>query len=296
MLSYVGQCDDGRDAISVLKYYKKHKISPVHLQQKVDGVEVAVGRYFNGNDWVGPININFEHKPLCNGDIGPLTAEMGTLAWYDDDETLPIYQETLAKLKPFLQRINYKGDIDINCMADERGVWPLEATMRLGTPITELQCEIHRSPWGEFMKAIADGKPYELEYNRGYAIVVAVMVPPFPFAPEVIGESPLQTSQGTSIFFKEQLTQAEFDQIHFEEVSIEKDEDNELFHYLAGKHGYALYVTGHGDTVTEAQASAYNIINKIIIPRMFYRSDIGDRFLREDKQKLEDWGWLKPKV
>jgi cystathionine beta-lyase family protein involved in aluminum resistance len=36
-----------------------------------------VARFFNGNDWVGPIEINVEHKSFLNDNIGPLTAEMG---------------------------------------------------------------------------------------------------------------------------------------------------------------------------------------------------------------------------
>ena len=54
-LSYVGECDDSRDVISLLRNYlcnphiNKKKIS---LQKKVDGVEICLARVFNGTDWV----------------------------------------------------------------------------------------------------------------------------------------------------------------------------------------------------------------------------------------------------
>ncbi|MCA9354886.1 MAG: hypothetical protein KC877_05180 [Candidatus Kaiserbacteria bacterium] len=293
MLNYVGQRQDGQDVFDMLKIYREKNISPVHIQQRAEGIEIGVGRYFNGNDWVGPIEVNLEHKPLCNGDIGPLTAEMGTVIWYENDETLPLYQETLAKLKPYLQEINYKGDIDIDCIVNAEGVWPLEATMRFGTPSTELQCELHESPWGDFMKAIADGQPYDLQYKTDYGIVVSVVIPPFPFAPEIFGDSNIETCQGVSVFFKDNFSKEDMEHVHFEEVSRTVSDDGQERYYLSGKHGYALYATGHGETVEEAQQKAYDIIKKIIIPEMFYRTDIGDKFVREDRQQLKDWGWIK---
>ncbi len=290
MLNYVGQREDGEDVLDMLQIYKERDISPIQLQQRVFGVEVGIGRQFNGTDWVGPVKINFEHKPLCNGGIGPLTAEMGTLAWCESDEHAPLFEKTLSKIRGYLQKIHYKGDVDINCIANEDGVWPLEATMRFGTPTTQLYSELYQSPWGDLLKAIADGKPYAPVYSTGYGIVISIAVPPFPYAPETFGESEIEVCTGTSIFFTEELTEEERRQIHFEEVSLEIGADSKKRYYLSGKHGYALYVTGHGDTVEEAQKKAYNVIKKIILPKMFYRTDIGDKFIREDHVKLKEWG------
>ncbi len=292
MLNYVGQRNDGQDILDMLQIYKERGISPILLQQRVFGVEIATGRYFNGSDWVGPIRVNFEHKRLCNDDIGPLTAEMGTLAWFESNEDIPIFEKTLSRIRGFLQEIDYRGDVDINCIANEEGVWPLEATMRFGTPSTQLHCELCKSPWGEFLKAIADGKTYDIQYHKAYGIVVSVAVPPFPYAPEVFGDSNIETCVGTSIFFQTDLTEEEHKQIHLEEVSAEFKPDGTKRYYLSGKHGYALYVTGHGRTVEEAQKNTYDVIDKIIIPKMFYRTDIGNKFIREDYQKLKSWGWI----
>ncbi|MFZ2626804.1 MAG: phosphoribosylamine--glycine ligase, partial [Candidatus Moraniibacteriota bacterium] len=103
--NYVGQLEDGKDVISVLKNYnrnnKKECVS-IDLQKKIRGIEIGIARYFNGNDWVGPIEINLEHKGLFNGELGPKTFEMGTLMWYDEDEKNRLFQETLAKMAPYL--------------------------------------------------------------------------------------------------------------------------------------------------------------------------------------------------
>lgn len=198
MLNYVGQRADGRDVLDMLQLYKRRGIGEVHLQERVHGVEIGVGRYFNGQDWVGPIEMNLEHKPLCHGNLGPLTAEMGTLMWYERDETHPIFQTVLAPIKPYLQSIGYKGDLDINCIANAEGIWPLEATMRFGTPASELQAELHVSPWGDFLSAIADGTSFDLKVKDGFGIVVSVMLPPFPFGPEVFGTSNIVSCNGLS--------------------------------------------------------------------------------------------------
>ena len=292
MLNYVGQRADAKDVLDILSLYKEKGISPVHLQKRVEGIEIAVGRYFNGTDWVGPVEVNQEHKPLCHGNIGPLTAEMGTLMWYGEDEKNPIFSKVLGPLKPYLQEIDYRGDIDINCIANADGIWPLEATMRFGTPATELQCELHNSPWGEFLSAVADGEPYELEYKQGFGLVVSVMLPPFPYAPEVFGNSNIETSTGISLFFKEDLSLPEIDQIHFEEFSKTQRPDGSDRYFVAGKHGYALYVTGLGATIDDARASAYSVVDKIILPKMLYRTDIGVEFDNGGRSALQKWGYI----
>ena len=38
-----------------------------------------------------------------------------------------------------------------------------------------------KTPWGEFLKAMADGKQIPFEYNSGYCIVSWLYTKPFPF-------------------------------------------------------------------------------------------------------------------
>ncbi len=292
-LNYVGQRSNGTDILDMLQYYKKENITSVHLQKRVVGVEIGVARYFNGEHWVGPIEINLEHKRFMNGDIGPLTAEMGTLMWYEDDEQQPLFQATLAKLTDHLIKIDYKGDIDIGCIVNAEGVWPLEATTRFGTPAAELQCELQISPWGEVLKAIADGKPYDLKYSTDYGIVVSIALPPFPFAPDLASGARVTTSTGVSLFFSEDFSPEDFSHIHFEEIAKAKLPDGKEHYYHAGHHGYALYVTGKGSSVQAARTSAYARVNKISIPNMMYRTDIGLKFINEEQEKLRQWGWIR---
>lgn len=289
--NYVGRMDGNEDVVAILESYELHdkeECNSIDLQKKIEGVEIGIGRYFNGTDWVGPIEINLEHKGLFNGNLGPKTYEMGTLMWYESDENNRLYQETLAKLKPFLEKGNFRGDVDVNCIVNEEGVFPLEFTARFGFPALQLQSELHESPWGEFLKAVADGKSYDLKYKKDFGIVVLVAVPPFPYEIEVEKYSPV----GMEIKFKEGFEEKDFEHIHLEGVSFKKD-GSEGKYYISGKDGFVLHVSGAGKTVEEARDKTYNLIKKIVIPKMFYRTDIGQKFMKKDQARLKEWGWLR---
>ncbi|MBY0385820.1 phosphoribosylamine--glycine ligase, partial [bacterium] len=72
-LLFVGEDEDGDDVIRMLEAYKKaffKEIKQFQLQRRMTGVEVAVGAFFNGKEFIFPININFEHKKLFPGNLG----------------------------------------------------------------------------------------------------------------------------------------------------------------------------------------------------------------------------------
>src|SRR5204862_1182967 len=92
-----------------------------------------------------------------------------------------------------------------------------------------------------------------------------------------------------------------FDKFSDDAVIIFKKQTNGIHHgdirvvegdwHVAGSTGYALVVTGSGQTMPEAQREAYARIKNIILPNMFYRTDIGDRWTT-DGDLLQSWGLL----
>jgi len=287
-LNYIGFFEDGKDVIDVLRTYRinyENKKNVFTLQKKVTGVEVAVTRCFNGSTWVGPMLINLEHKKFFPGDIGPTTSEMGTLGWYDKNENNLLFQKTLGKLTTYLKKIDYRGIIDINCILNQDGAFPLEITSRPGSPIIHLQTELNITPWSEILFAVSTGKKLKFKYKKGFGIVVVIAIPPFPYSKKIDEHSQI----GTPIYYTCNMTSADENHIHYEEVSINKKKGVK---YVSDDRGYVLYVTGHGKTVQEAQKNVYKIIKKIHIPKMIYRNDIGTRFIEESQQKLKKWGYL----
>jgi phosphoribosylamine--glycine ligase len=290
-LSFIGERKDGRDVISALsKLFNRNAV--VTLQTRVKGVEVAVGRYFNGVDWFGPVNVNHEHKHLCNNDIGPLTPEMGTVLNFTTERE-PIYERTLKKLKPLLADIGYRGYFDINFIVNEHNIWPLEATARFGTPITELQVDMLQSSLATFLSALARGEGHTPVFSNGFGVTVSLAIPPFPYSIDRIGNDFLD-DQMTQIFFADDLSADDLSHIHFEEVK-RLHQPSGVYgpgYYWAGDNGWVMHITGHALTIPAAQENVYRLIDKIYLPLKFYRTDIGDRVLRRDLPLLREWGLL----
>lgn len=289
-LCYVGQFDDGCDAIDVLESYQRRGIRDVSLQQAADGIEIAVSRYFNGRDWVGPVELNVEHKALCDGDIGPKTGEMGNLAWYSGEVDQPLFEKVLAPLKPYLIKSRFHGDIDVNCIVNRQRVVPLEFTARLGCPITHIQSALHLTPWREFLGAIADGRQIDLDYRRGYGIGLTIAVPPFPYQGQQSGR---YSAEGLPIRFRTEPSKDErLRHYHFESVRREIQADGQERYLITNGLGWAAFVTGVGATVAAAREDVYSAARNLCVPRAIYRTDIGKKFIETDEMKLKAWSWI----
>ncbi len=281
VLSYVGQDDDGKDILNILTFYKRSwgsKIQAFQLQKYAAGVEVAVGAYFNGKEFLYPACINFEHKRLFDGEIGPSTGEMGTTMFWVSGEK-PIVRETIARFRDRLAATGYTGYFDINCIASHRGVVPLESTSRFGYPTIPIQIDGVLSPWREFLAATARGEPYALRTKRGFQVGVVVAVPPYPFEDPVAFR---KYSEDATILWRREMTEG----IHPGDVKIVDGDWR-----LTGSSGYALVVTGTANTMEDARREAYNRVRNVIIPNMFHRTDIGERWHR-DGDLLQSWGLL----
>jgi len=280
VLSFVGQEEDGLDVLAVLERYKNAwstKIKSFQVQRFISGVEVAVGAFFNGENFILPACINFEHKRMFNGEIGPSTGEMGTLMFWSEKSRL--YDETLVKFRSVLAEMGFIGYFDINCIVNSRGIYPLEITPRFGYPTISIQMEGVTSKWGEFLHALANRQQFALRTQRGFQIGVVVAVPPYPFSDP---SAYRRYSEDAVIIFKKPMASG----IHHGDAKLVNGDWR-----LAGSSGYALVITGSGQTVEEARREAYNRVKNVIIPNLFYRTDIGERWYR-DTDLLLAWGYL----
>jgi phosphoribosylamine--glycine ligase len=214
---------------------------------------------------------------------------MGTLMWYDADQNNRLFRETLAKLEPYLKSVDFRGDVDINCIVNEQGAFPLEVTARFGYPAFQLQTEIHASPWGEFLKAVADGRDYDLQWREGVGLVALVATPPFPyFSPA--GRKDL-SPRGFQLRFRRPPAEQDWDHLHPEEVSRRVNGSSGPEYLVAGDTGYVLHVSAFGVDIEAARNTLYTRLNEIVLPRMYYRDDLGRRFMERDRARLSAWGY-----
>lgn len=279
-LLFVGVEEDGSDVLRMLEAYKKvwsKVIKVFQLQKKVNGVEVGIGAFFNGKKFVEPININFEHKKLFPGNVGPATGEMGTSMFWSAPNKL--FAKTLKKMESKLAEEGFVGYIDINTIVNGNGLYPLEFTSRFGYPTIQIQTDSMTTPVGEFLYNLASGHDNPFKVRKGFSVGVRMVAPPYPYGDQKIFDS---HSKDAVIVFKKPGKEG----IHIHDVR-----DVNGVWSLTGKSGLALVVVGQGLTMQQAKQQAYRRIQNILIPNVYYRSDISDRWA-EDSDKLHSWGFL----
>ncbi|HOU46029.1 MAG TPA: phosphoribosylglycinamide synthetase C domain-containing protein [Candidatus Pacearchaeota archaeon] len=281
ILLFVGEEENGQDVISILEAYKTtwaKSIQELQLQKKISGVEIAVGAYFNGNEFIYPININFEHKKLFPGNLGPSTGEMGTNMFWSEPNRL--FNATLKKMEVKLREEHYVGYIDLNCIVNGSGIFPLEFTARFGYPTIFIQEEGITMPISEFLYRLASGENFAIKTKKGFQVGARIIVPPYPFDDPATFEA---YSKNAAVLFKKNNLEG----IHIEDMKLV---DGEWL--VAGSAGVILTVVGTGTTMKQAQNDMFQKIKNITVPNMYYRTDIGDRWF-EDSDKLHNWGYLR---
>lgn len=278
-LLFTGKEEDGKDLYEIIEQNKKvlgRKVKQFQLQKYANGVEVGASAFFNGEKFITPILIAFEHKRLFPGELGSMTGEMGTSMFWCEPNKL--FKETTGKMEEDLKRVGYVGYIDINCMVNGRGIYPLEYTTRFGYPTISIQQEGVLSEWGEFFHAIANHQDYQLKTKKGFQIGVVCVVPPFPYH----DPTQMEIYKELSILFKKPNIEG----VHLGDIKVIDD-----IWRVAGDSAYVLIVTGSGPTMEEARRQAYSRIENIILVNMFYRTDIGITW-GEDSDKLMTWEYL----
>lgn len=279
-LLFVGSDDEGLDVIRILRAYEKawgNDFGNFQLQRKVKGVEVSIAAFFNGHEFVYPINITFEHKKLFPKELGVSTGEMGTSMFWTKDS--PIFEATLLKFQSTLAKHNFIGHIDINCIVNGNGIFPLEFTSRFGYPQIFIQRAGINEPLGELFLKLASKKTFRINVKKGFQVGAYIVVPPFPYDDKKTFNL---FSKDAVVVFKKNGKEG----VH--PMHLKKVKDEWL---ITGNTGIAVLVTGVGNTMKDAQKMMYNRINNVIINNGYYRTDIGDRW-SEDSDKLWSWGLL----
>ena len=282
--AYIGELDDGADMLARLEFYRDHPASAgapdFVLMEHLQGVEVGVGAYFNGAFFLQPACIDFEHKRFFGGDLGELTGEMGTIVSYRQSRRL--FEAVLEPLAPLLAQGGYCGYINVNLIANEAGLWPLEFTSRFGYPGFAICEALHLEPWEAIFARMLRRDGAGIATRDGFSCGVVLTVPPFPYR-----HGYEELSKGEPVFLRPGAGEAERASLSWAEVAQVRGRL-----VTSGCSGYVGVATGAGDTVQQACDAAYRVAKQVVVPNLRYRTDIGERVRVHDLERLRQLGCL----
>lgn len=283
--NYVGRLPDGRDVAAMIRarLLGRSEGARFILMEYLEGVEMGVGAYFDGERFLEPACLDWEHKRFFPGDMGELTGEMGTVVTYD--RTGRFFERTLARMAPILRENGYLGYINLNTIVNDRGIWPLEFTCRFGYPGFAILDPLQETSWAELFRAMVTRSGTPFRTRRGFAVGIVLTTPPFPYTRREV-EAPV----GLPVLFDGELTDA--DRRHFHHGEIGLDPSGNLV--TSGIYGWTAVVTGAGATIAEARVEAYRLADRVLVPDMRYRRDIGEKLIAGQLAQVEALGLLDP--
>ncbi|MBR1409194.1 MAG: phosphoribosylamine--glycine ligase [Clostridia bacterium] len=240
----------------------------VVIEEYLTGPEVSVLSFTDGETIV-PMVSSMDHKRALDGDKGPNTGGMGTIA------PNPFYTEAVANRcmeEIFLPTVRamkaegrpFKGCLYFGLMVTQQGPKVIEYNCRFGDPETQVVLPLLESDLLGVMQAVTRGelasvpvrfgngacccvvmasRGYPTAYEKGYPITMAQEVRPYVYvAGAALKDGRLVTSGGR-----------------------------------------VLGVTALGDDLAQAVKTAYGRVGQVSFENAQYRLDIGQRALRMEE-------------
>lgn len=236
------------------------------IEEFLTGPEVSVLSFTDGKTVV-PMVSSMDHKRALDGDKGPNTGGMGTIA------PNPYYTEDIAKIcmetifKPTIEALNKEGRPFSGClyfglMLTADGPKVIEYNCRFGDPETQVVLPLLESDLLDIMLKIYDGKLSDAEVKFKDQCAACVVM----------------ASNGYPKKYETGF-----------EITMPKDKNI----YVAGAKlnggkletsgGRVLGVTETAPTLGEAIDKAYAVVDTIDFANAYYRKDIGRRALMAER-------------
>jgi phosphoribosylamine---glycine ligase len=235
------------------------------LEQFQEGWELSYLILTNGADYQ-PLVLAQDHKRLKDGDQGPNTGGMGTVAPLGIEPEL--HAQIHARiLKPSVETLKamgllYRGVLFVGIMVTPKGPSVLEYNVRFGDPEAQTILPLLDGDWGQVMMAVAKGDLPKLNWRPLHLACVVLAAAGYPDQPQkgvpIGGEIGFQTA---SSYFLHAGTKVRNDGV------------------WTTDGGRVLNAVGVGSSLPEAVKNAYNQAAKVTWPGQLVRRDIGARQL-----------------
>lgn len=238
----------------------------VVIEEFLTGPEVSVLCFTDGNVMV-PMVSSMDHKRIGDGDVGPNTGGMGTIA------PNPYYTKAVAAqcmeeiFLPTMRAMNnegrtFKGCLYFGLMLTQNGPKVIEYNCRFGDPETQVVLPLLKTDLLTVMMATANGTlaDIDVEFSDGAAACVVMASNGYP----------LKYETGFAITLPATLA------------------DNEHIYIAGAKWDNGALLTAGGrvlgavaveDTLQTALDTAYALVERIHFDNAVYRHDIGQKAL-----------------
>ena len=241
--------------------------SHIVIEEFLTGPEVSVLSFTDGKVVI-PMVSSMDHKRIGDGDTGPNTGGMGTIAPnpYYTDEIAKVCMDTI--FLPTMHAMNtegrtFKGCLYFGLMLTKDGPKVIEYNCRFGDPETQVVLPLLDTDLLTIMRAVEEERLSEVDvrFKGGAACCVILASGGYPEAYE----------KGKAIDLGG--ADALKDTWVFHSGTAVKDG------HLVTSGGRVLGVTATGDTLKTAIDRAYDAARRVHFDGMFMRSDIGKRAL-----------------
>jgi phosphoribosylamine--glycine ligase len=275
--TFVGTFADGGDVVSLLQVQAVPAGHRFILMDHIEGVETGVGAYFNGQRFLYPACLDWEHKRFFAGNMGELTGEMGTVATFTGADRL--FEAALQPLEPLFRQAGHVGWVNLNTIINEDAVWPLEFTCRFGYPGFAVLEPLQAISWAGLFELLLSPGSSTFPVRDGFSTCVVLTTPPMP-----LSRKEVDVPVGLPVLV------GDIDRRHLHLGEVAARGPNLI---TAGLYGWTAVVTGTGQTVEASKAAAYANAAKVHTPNLRYRQDIGDALIDGELERLFKCGWLK---
>ena len=239
------------------------------IESFLNGQEISFLIFTDGHSYK-PMLLAQDYKQAFEGDTGPMTGGMGTIAPVNmltqtqyDYICTHIIERTLSGLKQ--ENIHYKGVLFIGLMINGDSINVLEYNVRFGDPETQVVLPLLKTDLLDVMNAVIDERLHDitLEWSSSAAACVVMAAPGYP------GSYP----KGIPIGVPGDLA-PNVKVIH----AGTRLQDGQL----VSDGGRVLNVTAVSDDLSGAVRDAYAAVKRISFANAHYRRDIGQRVLASD--------------
>ena len=243
--------------------------SHIVIEEFLTGPEVSVLSFTDGNVVI-PMVSSMDHKRVGDGDTGPNTGGMGTIAPnpYYTDEIAKTCMETI--FLPTMRAMNaegrtFKGCLYFGLMLTENGPKVIEYNCRFGDPETQVVLPLLESDLLTIMEATAKGElaSTEVRFSDKSACCLVLASNGYPKKYETGHPITIPADLDAEVY-----------------VAGAKLDDG----VLKTSGGRVLGVTAIGDTLKEAIDKAYREGAKVKFENAYCRKDIGARALRAEEE------------